>query len=307
MRIVFMGTPDFAIPSLKTLLDNRYTIASVVTVPDKPQGRGGQRIPSPVKQFAGHHRLPILQPELLNDESFIAAVRDLKPDLFVVVAFRILPKEVITLPRLGAFNLHASLLPKYRGAAPIQWAIMNGEKETGVTTFFLEEKVDTGNVILQARVPVAPDQTFRELHDTLADVGAEIVLHTVRLIETGKAIPHPQDNAGATPAPKILKQHCRIDWSKPSRAIHNLVRGLSPVPCAFTMHGGKTIKIYRTRVVEHASKNAPGVVAETSARLVVQAGEGSVEVLELQQEGKRRLPAEEFLRGYRLNKGERFS
>jgi len=302
-----MGTPDFAVPSLKILLDNRYTIASVVTVPDKPQGRGARRIPSPIKQFALQHQLSLLQPDSLSDDSFVASLRDLGPDLFVVVAFRILPKEVFTIPKLGAFNLHASLLPKYRGAAPIQWAIINGEAETGVTTFVLEERVDTGGIILQAHVPIGPDDTFGEVHDALAVIGAEIVLHTVRLIEMGKTVQHPQDNAEASPAPKILKHHCRIDWSKPVEQVHNRVRGLSPAPCAYTLHGEKTLKVYRTKIIEHASKGTPGIILETSPGLVVGTGEGTVEILELQQEGKRRMRAKEFLRGYRIEKGERFS
>lgn len=307
MRIVFMGTPQFAIPSLRILLDNKYVIVSVVTVHDKPQGRGQQLIPSPIKKFALQHKVHVLQPQSLRDPLFTDQLSNLEADLFVVVAFRILPKEVFSLPRLGAFNLHASLLPKYRGAAPINWALINGEKESGVTTFFLEERIDTGNMILQARVPIEPDETFGELHDKLAEVGAEIVLHTVRLIEMGKALPRPQNDGEATAAPKIFRDHCRIDWTKSARQVHNLVRGISPSPCAFTSHAEKTIRIYRTRVVEFESSQPPGVICETNKRLVVSTGVGSVEILELQQEGKRRMAADEFLRGYRLDNGARFS
>jgi methionyl-tRNA formyltransferase len=307
MRIVFMGTPTFAVPSLKILLDNNQSVVAVVTVPDKPQGRGQKIIPSPIKSFALQHNLTILQPESLNDHRFISQIEGFEPDLLVVVAFRILPKEVFTIPKHGAINLHASLLPKYRGAAPIQWAIINGEKETGVTTFFLQETVDTGNIILQARVPIGPDETYGELHDRLADVGAEIVLHTVRLIELGKATPHPQSEAEATPAPKISKEQCRIDWKKSAQQIHNLVRGLSPSPCAFTMHGDKSLKVYRTKIVEHTSLESAGTVCEANKRLVVATGSGCLELVDVQIEGKRRMTAEEFLRGYRLRKGDRLT
>lgn len=307
MRIVFMGTPEFAVPSLRILLDNNYPVVAVVTVPDKPQGRGQKLIPSPVKHFALQHNLPILQPQSLKDTQFISQLRMLAPNLFVVVAFRILPKEVFSIPTHGTFNLHASLLPKYRGAAPIQWAIINGEKETGVTTFFLQETVDTGNIILQARVPIGPDETFGELHDKLADVGAEIVLHTVRLIEMGKATLHPQNEAEATPAPKIFKPHCRIDWTKTAQQIHNLVRGLSPSPCAYTIVEKKTLKIYRTKTDDTTSGDPPGTVCETNGTIVVATGSGSIHILELQLEGRRRMSAEEFLHGYRLKKGTRFS
>ncbi len=307
MRIVFMGTPEFAIPSLRILLDNKYAIASVVTVPDKPRGRGQQLIPSPVKKFALQHKLSVSQPGSLRDPLFIDQLSNLEADLFVVVAFRILPKEVFSLPGLGAFNLHASLLPKYRGAAPINWAIINGEKETGVTTFLLEEKVDTGNMILQARVPIGPDETYGELHDRLAEVGAEIVLHTVRLIEAGKAIPRPQNNAQASAAPKIARDHCRIDWATSAQQVHNLVRGLSPSPAAFTMHGKKLIKLYRAGIASPTMQSAPGTVLEISKRLLVATGEGALEILELQQEGKRKMTAAEFLRGYRVERGDAFS
>lgn len=301
-----MGTPEFAIPSLKLLLDNSYDIAAVVTTPDKPQGRGQTLACSAVKQFATQKDLKVLQPESMKDENFIHQLKELNADLFVIVAFRILPREVFTIPKLGSFNLHASLLPKFRGAAPINWAIINGEKETGVTTFFLEDKVDTGNVILQAHLPINENETAGELHDRLAEIGAEIVLHTVRLIEMGKAIPKPQENRLATPAPKIFKEHCKIDWSKSSMQIHNFVRGLSPVPCAYSFMNGKTIKIYKT-VAENIQTDKPaGVVIDADKKLIVAAKDGIVKIIELQLEGKRRLNAEEFLRGFKINKGDKF-
>jgi len=306
MRIVFMGTPEFALPSLKILLDNHYDITSVVTAPDKPAGRGLRVQQSPVKQFALQHELPVLTPERMKDLQFVEQLKSLQPDLFVVVAFRILPKEVFTIPTYGAFNLHASLLPKYRGAAPINWAVINGEKETGVTTFFLQEAVDTGNVILQARVPIGPDETAGELHDKLAEVGAEIVLHTVRLIESGKAVPRQQDSSLATPAPKIFKNDCQIDWTKSAQQVHNFVRGLSPYPGAYTTHDGKLLKIYRTKIHGDIPNGTPGEILIADERLVIGTGDLGIEVLEVQQEGKKKLTAEEFLRGYRLTTGMQF-
>lgn len=309
MRIVYMGTPAFAIPSLQLLLDHGHTIAAVVTAPDKPRGRGQEITFTPVKQSALRHSLPILQPENLKDPHFISALTDLHPDLIVVVAFRILPKEVFTIPKYGAMNLHASLLPKYRGAAPINWAIIKGEKETGVTTFFLQDKVDTGSMILQARVKIGPDETAGDLHDTLADVGAEIVLQTVRLIELDKANPRPQESALATPAPKIFKEDCRIDWRMPNQDVHNFVRGLSPHPCAWTTYQGKVLRIYRTQM--HATitspRKSPGTIAEVGKQLLhVATADGVISVLDIQQEGRKKMGIEEFLRGYPIKAEDKF-
>ncbi len=310
MRIVFMGTPDFALPSLRLLMEQRYPVAAVVTVPDKPQGRGREIRLSAVKKFALQHQLLVLQPADLKDPAFVSSLRSLEPDLVVVVAFRILPKEVYTIPPLGAFNLHASLLPKYRGAAPISWAIINGETETGVTTFFLQEKVDTGSVILQARVKIGPDETAGELHDKLAEVGAEIVLQTVRLIELGKVAPRMQQNQFATSAPKIFKEDCRIVWTNAGPTVHNFVRGLSPSPCAWTMHNGTLLKVYRTRLQRSMSADPPmpgSVVAVDKKSLCVAAKNDAISILEIQQEGKKRLGIEEFLRGYTIHLGDVFA
>ncbi|MGB2867480.1 MAG: methionyl-tRNA formyltransferase [Bacteroidota bacterium] len=304
MRIVFMGTPEFALPSLRILLENGYEVPAVVTAPDKPRGRGQKVSSTPIKEFAQNHKLTILQPENLRDSGFLKSLTDLEPDLCVVVAFRILPKEVFTIPPNGTFNLHASLLPRFRGAAPIQWAIIRGEKETGVTTFFLREKVDTGSILLQARVKIGPEETAGELHDKLAEVGAEIVLQTIRLIGLGKVQPRPQDDSLASPAPKIFKEDCKIDWSKSAGEVHNLIRGLSPSPCAWTMHHGTTLKIYRSAVGTQGEESmSPGkVVLVNKESLVVGTGHGSLAILELQQEGKKRLDVEEFLRGYNVNR-----
>ncbi len=306
MRIIFMGTPEFAIPSLRILLDHSYDICGVVTAPDKPRGRGQKVSCTPIKEFALLHHLPILQPYDLKDTKFISDVQQLEPDLVVVVAFRILPREVYSIPKLGSFNLHASLLPKYRGAAPINWAIINGEEESGVTTFFLQDKVDTGFVLLQANVKIGKDETAGELHNTLSEIGAEMVLQTVRLIELGKAQPRLQNDSLACLAPKILKNDCRIDWKKSSQRIHNFIRGLSPYPAAWTTHSGKIIKMYRTKIMDAQRSTAGIVLRRTNDTLLVGTGDGAVSILEIQQEGKRHLGIKEFLRGYAIEAGELF-
>jgi methionyl-tRNA formyltransferase len=301
-----MGTPEFAVPSLEILLRHEYPVAALVTAPDKPRGRGLEHSPTAVKKAALLHGLNVLQPENLRDPSFARLLRDLTPDLFVIVAFRILPREIFTLPPLGSFNLHASLLPKYRGAAPINWAIINGEKETGVTTFFLEEKVDTGGMILQERIPIGPDDDAGVMHDTLALLGADVVLRTVRLIERGEVALRAQDNAEASPAPKIFKEACKIDWSLPAEQVRNRIRGLSPYPAAFTLHAGHSIKIFKTRIVDAPPELAPGEIRAPEERLYVGTADRSLEVLELQQEGRKRMGAAEFLRGYRICPSDRF-
>jgi methionyl-tRNA formyltransferase len=304
-RIVFMGTPDFAVPSLDILVRNRYPIPAVVTAPDKPRGRGQELSPTPIKARALEVGIPVLQPEQLNDPGFIARLKEISPDLIVVVAFRILPREVYAISLLGAFNLHGSLLPKYRGAAPINWAIINGESETGVTTFFLEDKVDTGGVLLQRSVPIGPEDDAGTIHDTLAVLGAEVVLETVRKIEAGTAETIRQDNALASKAPKIFKDDCRIRWNQPATRVHDFIRGLSPYPGAFTVHNGKTLKIYRTVVVEGAASGLPGELAVNGEEITVTASEGALRLLELQQEGRKRMTAAEFLRGYAVMSGEK--
>ncbi len=307
MKIVFFGTPDFSIPSLETLHKENYTISAVVTAPDKPRGRGRQVVPVPVKRFAQKNNLPVLQPDDLRDESFIAELKRVEPDLMVVVAYRILPPEVFTIPGKGAFNLHASLLPKYRGAAPINWAIINGETETGVTTFFLEEKVDTGNIILQARCPIGENETAGELHDKLAEMGADVVLHTARLIEQGKAQTSKQDERLASRAPKLTKETGRIDWSRSACDVHNLVRGLSPVPAAYSYLDGKKLKLYRTEIVDEHEQKEPGRIIRGDEEFHVATGQGIIRITELQIEGKKRMNASDFLRGMKLSVGQKLS
>ncbi|MDO8550890.1 MAG: methionyl-tRNA formyltransferase [Ignavibacteria bacterium] len=301
MNIIFMGSAGFSIPSLETLYKSKHKIVALVTVPDKEKGRGQKLSASPVKEFGIKNNIPLLQPEKLKDETFIQQLKDFNADLFVVVAFRILPKEVFTIPPKGSFNLHASLLPKYRGAAPVQWALIKGEKKTGVTTFSLEEKVDTGNIYLQKEVIIEDEDNFETLHNKLSEIGAKAVLETVDMIESGNYQLKGQDNSQATPAPKITPVTGKIDWTKPAKEIHNLVRGLSPTPCAYFFHDNKKIKVYKTKVVEKENPT-PGKILDSKKNLYVECGKDKLEILELQLEGRKRMSAEEFLRGFRFTK-----
>ncbi|PQJ34060.1 methionyl-tRNA formyltransferase [Salinibacter sp. 10B] len=304
MRIVFMGTPEFAVPSLTQLIDAGYDPVAVATGPDRPRGRGQEVTPTPVKaaaQEAGIER--ILQPEDVTDDAFAEAVAALEPDVIAVVAYKILPPSVFTAASEGAFNLHGSLLPKYRGAAPINHAIMQGETETGVTTFFLEPSVDTGDIILQKSMTIGPNETAGSVHDRMKVLGGEAVVETVEQIEAGTVDPRPQDDSQATPAPKIHDEDCEVPWGEPGEAVHNHVRGLSPYPGAWTMHGDTRLKLYRTRRAE--GNGAPGEILSTDGRLVVACGQEAVEVVTIQQPGKQRLDAEDFLNGYALSEGER--
>lgn len=292
-----MGTPGFAVPSLKTLIDNKYNVVSVVTVPDKKKGRGQVISESAVKLLALENRLEILQPINLKDIEFTEKIRSLHPDLIIVVAFRILPKEIFTIPASGSFNLHASLLPKYRGAAPINWAIINGETETGVTSFFLKEKVDTGNVIIQKKISIDPDDNAGKLHDKLAELGAEAVLETVRLIEKGNFSVSEQDNSLASPAPKIFREDCQINWEQRALNIHNFVRGLSPYPGAYSCLENKNVKIHKTNITEIRSLDNPGKIIFENKKLYVSAEDNLIEIMELQPEGKKRISALDFING----------
>jgi methionyl-tRNA formyltransferase len=293
-----MGTPDFSLPSLKTLIESNHKVLAVVTAPDKQRGRGQKITFTSVKEFAIKNNLSVLQPEKLkNNLEFIEDLKKINADLYVVVAFRILPPEVFEIPEYGSFNLHASYLPKYRGAAPIQWALINGERETGLTTFKLAEKVDTGNIYLQKKTDIKSGDNLETLHDRLSEEGAEIVLETVNLIESGDYILQEQDDSLATPAPKITKEVSKIDWHKSALQIHNLIRGLSPIPGAFFEFEGKLLKIFKTEIVERDNLN-PFEFDQTKKELTVGCGENALRILELQQEGKKRMKVEEFLRGF---------
>lgn len=294
-----MGTPEFAVPSLKILGENGYNIKAVVTVPDKPKGRGLNVQESDVKKFAVEKRYKILQPASLKDSEFINELRELNADLFIVVAFRILPEEVYSMPGSGTFNLHASLLPKYRGAAPINWAIINGDKVTGVTTFFLDKSVDTGKIIEQREIEITEDENAGSLHDKLKELGAETVLSTVKKIEAGNVELLPQNNSDATKAPKIFKDDCRIDWTGFAYDIHNKIRGLSPYPAAWTLLNYKNLKIFKSRKTDLQSNEKPGFIEVNDRNIFVNTADKKLEILELQLEGKKRMSAEEFLKGYK--------
>jgi methionyl-tRNA formyltransferase len=300
MNIVFMGTPQFAVPSLRILHSSHHNISAVVTAPDKAKGRGLKLSQSDVKKFAAEFYLDVLQPEDLKSGSFIDEIKSLKPDLIVVVAFRILPKEVYKIPKYGSINLHASLLPKYRGAAPINRAIIKGERQTGVTTFFLEDKTDTGNIILQKECEILPLDNAGTLHDKLKSIGAEAVFETVNLIEkySGKPPVTRQNENEATPAPKIFKEDCRIYFDNEADEVYNFIRGLSPYPGAFTEHMGKILKIF-TAVKSHwDSLRGPGRFLIKDGRLYVSCVNEFLEITELQIEGKKRMSAKNFLTGH---------
>ncbi len=297
MKIIFMGTPAFAVPSLNILIENKYDVVSVVTVPDRKKGRGLQIEFSDVKKAAIENGLNLLQPENLKGEEFISEITYLNPDIIVVVAFRILPSKIFTIPRLGSFNLHASLLPKYRGAAPINHAIMNSEKETGVTTFFLKEKVDTGNIILQEKIIIEDTDNAGTLHDKLSQLGAQLVLKTVKLIENGKVELKLQNEEDASKAPKIYKEDCRIDWNKDAAILNNFIQALSPYPGAFSKLNGKTIKIYSASVTNLDADDSPGTMHFDTGKLLVSAKDKMLELLEIHPEGKRKMAAADFING----------
>ncbi|MCB0750050.1 MAG: methionyl-tRNA formyltransferase [Ignavibacteriae bacterium] len=299
MKIVFFATPDFAIPSLKILHESKYEIIAVVTAPDKQRGRGRTFSPTPIKQFAVDNNIKVFTPEKLNDEKFENELIELQPDLFVVVAFRILPRKIFTIPTFGSFNLHGSILPKYRGAAPIQWALINGDTETGLTTFFLEDKVDTGNIILSEKIKIEDSDNFESLHDKMSLLGADLVLKTVTHIEEGNYQLTNQDNSLATPAPKITKEICKIDWTKSAKEIHNLVRGLSPYPTAFFIHNEKSYKVFSTKIITD-KKLSPGEIEQNKSEMFFGTSERTIQILELQPEGRKRMSTEDFLRGYSL-------
>lgn len=308
MRIIFMGTPEFALSSLKAILESQHQILAVVTGPDKPKGRGRKPAPSPVKEFSLENHLQVLTPGNLKSDEFVSELKKLNPDLLVVVAFRILPEKVFTIPPLGTVNLHASLLPRYRGAAPINWAIIKGETKTGVTTFLIRKKVDTGDILLQKEVEIHPEETYGELSQRLSVAGSELLLETIDLVEKGEVKPFSQNDAQATSAPKITPEVCQIDWSKPAREIKNRIRGLSPVPGAHTLYQGKILKIFKARVAgETTYSDGFGEVisVDKNEGFNVKTSKGSLGILELQLQSKKRMKGDEFLRGYRVKVGDR--
>lgn len=310
MKIIYMGTPDFAVEPLRILLDNGYNVVAVVTMPDKAIGRHHDQLQSsPVKKFAVERGLPVLQPEKLKDPAFLEELRSYEADLQVVVAFRMLPEVVWDMPRLGTFNLHAALLPQYRGAAPLNWAVIHGDKETGVTTFFLDHDIDTGRIIMQERCPIHETDNVGDVHDRLMVLGSELVLKTVRAIEDGTATSVPQEqfmtDEPLRHAPKIFKETCRIDWQAGLRPVYNFVRGLSPYPASWTQLVGEDgkaqdVKIYATHMQEAAHDEAPGTLRIEGSVLKVATPGGWLCIDELQVAGKKRMRVADFLRGARI-------
>ena len=309
LRIVFLGTPEFAVESLRRIVEGGYNVVGAVTMPDKPAGRGHRLYQSPVKEYALNHDIPVLQPVRLKDPEFIENLRSMQADLFIVIAFRMLPEVVWTMPRLGTFNLHASLLPQYRGAAPINRAVMNGETKTGVTTFMLKHEIDTGDILRQEAIEIGPEENVGSVHDRLMQLGADLVIDTIENILKDTLQPLPQDRilkgAAPTPAPKIFKEDCRIDWTRTAAEIHNHIRGLSPYPAAWTiMKGDNTpeieMKIMTAVVSDIRVDAAPGSVIVDGGRLIVACGGGAVEIKTLRPAGKKLMDADAYLRGARL-------
>lgn len=310
LKIVFCGTPDFAVESLDRLVSGGYNIVGVVTMPDKAAGRGHKMFQSPVKEYALAHNLKLMQPANLKDPEFVEELRSLNADLQIVIAFRMMPEVVWNMPPLGTFNLHASLLPKYRGAAPINWAVMNGDKETGVTTFFLKHEIDTGDIIQQEKIEIAETDNVGVVHDRLMTLGAGMVIETVDAIIAGTVKPIPQEDLlnkdeEPTPAPKIFKETCEIDFKRTAREVYNHIRGLSPYPAAWTTikdaNGAEfALKIYETELPSEKVVGEPGAVVATKDTLTFACADGSIEVKSIQLAGKKRMTTAEFLRGFKL-------
>jgi methionyl-tRNA formyltransferase len=303
--ILFMGTPDFAVPALRILIERQMPPKCVVTQPDRPSGRGRRLMPPPVKVLAEAHGIPILQPERIRDQSFLELFREMAPELVVVVAFgQILPGEMITRPRYSCINVHPSLLPKYRGAAPIQWSLIRGEETTGMTIMRMDEGVDSGDILLQKLVPILPEENCGSLHDRLSQIGAEMLCETINMILEGTARPVQQDHSQATLAPRIKKEDCIIDWNRSVREILALIRGLSPSPAAYTILDGKKLKIYAARGEEASPALSPGTtVMQPDGRLAVAAATGLIYLDDIQLENKNRMSMGDFLRGYRIPPG----
>jgi methionyl-tRNA formyltransferase len=305
-KIVFMGTPGFSVPSLEILTRNNYPLAAVVTQPDRPKGRGRHTVSSAVKTCAQSHRLTILQPEQVRNSEFIEHLRTLCPDIIVVAAFgQILPREIIELAPKGCVNVHPSLLPKYRGAAPVNWTIIRGETKTGVTIMLMDEGMDTGDILAQEETLLAPEETSGELHDRLAGMGADLLIKSIEMIATDTITRTPQDPSLATYAPRLKKEDGLIRWDSEVHHIVNLIRGLSPVPGAYSLFKGKMLKIFSATGEEALMKDMPGTVArETEKGLPVAAKNGYIYLQEVQMENKKRMPVHDFLRGFRLSRGD---
>ena len=297
LKIIFMGTPEFSVPALEKIHE-LYGIECVVTVPDKPQGRGLVLKPSSVKQKALELGINVLQPESLKNPDFIEQIKQIAPDIIVVIAFRILPKDVYTIAKIASFNIHGSLLPKYRGAAPINWAVINGEKTSGLTSFILQEKVDTGNVLIKKEIRLFDGITAGELHDLLMPIAADLSIETIDMLAKGNFQALPQDDTIATPAPKIFKQDCIIDWNKPAVNVRNFIHGLSPYPGAYTIMHGKHLKILKT-IITKKSNLTEGAFVINDGKFLIGTKDFALELLEVHPENKKTMPVKDFLMGYR--------
>lgn len=307
MRVIFMGTPDFATGTLEEIVKAGHEVVGVVTQPDKPKGRGKTMMPTPVKETALKYNLPVYQPKKVREPEFVELLRSLKPDVMVVAAFgQIITKEILEMPKHGCINVHASLLPAYRGAAPIQWAVINGDKESGVTIMQMDEGIDTGDMIEKAVVPIAEDETGGSLFDKLSHTGAKLCVKVLRDLEEGTAVREKQPEESTTPYAKMIdKKMGEVDWKKSAKEIEQLIRGLNPWPSAYTKVHGKTLKLWKAKVLLETSQMNPGqIVKITKDSLAVQTGQGMLEIQELQLEGKKRMDTSSFLRGYALAEGE---
>src|SRR5690554_1856621 len=303
MKIVFMGTPEFAVASLEALLNAGKNVVAVITAPDKPAGRGQKMQSSAVKTFATEHNIPVLQPLKLKDSTFLSELKAFNADLQVVVAFRMLPEVVWNMPPKGTINLHASLLPQYRGAAPINHAIINGEKETGVSTFFLTHEIDTGNILFSEKVDILPKDTAGDLHDKLMEVGAQLLTKTVKALEEGdfKETMQPQDDKDLKQAPKIFKEDCIINWNQPTQKVNDFIRGLSPYPTAYTTLHDKVLKVFKSVLEITEVKESPGtMISDEKTFIKFACKDGYIRIEDLQLQGKKRMKIEDFLRGYRF-------
>jgi methionyl-tRNA formyltransferase len=299
-----MGNPDFAVLSLNELMSSKHEVVAVVTSPDKPRGRGKLVLPTAVAQRASDYALPVIQPALLKNESFVSQLRELKADLFVVVAFRLLPSTVLEIPKIGSMNLHPSLLPKYRGAAPLQWALMNGDVKTGITTFFISPTMDTGDILMTRPMIIFPEDDSGSLSRRASQLGAHLLVWTIDNLVHGTATPEPQDESSVSHAPKIVSEDCKIDWTKPAVSVRNQVCALSPTPGAYTFLANRRLKIFKC-ALSLAEKGNPGeVVSLDKSSFTVRCGSGSTVIQELQPEGKRRMKGGEFLAGARLKAGD---
>lgn len=304
MRVIFMGTPDFAVPSLQKLIDRGDDVCAVFTQPDKPKGRGHKLQAPPVKELALQHNIPVYQPQTLRDETVQEQICGLAPEAIIVAAYgKLLPKAVLDTPKLGCINVHGSLLPKYRGAAPIQWSVINGDKTAGVTTMYMGEGMDTGDMLLKAETPVGEEETAGELFDRLMLLGAELLGETLDKLEKGELERVPQNEAEATHAPMLSKEHSKIDWNRSAKEIHNLIRGLNPWPCAFSMLDGKRIKLLASRIVD--GSGAAGTLTVINGDLAVFCGKGAILLTELQTENGKRMSGKEYLLGHPLKKDAR--